>query len=289
MSDRTTAQAGEQKPEGEQPTAEELWNSVSAERRGEPVEETPSQAIETQDETAGTDATQAPNTQTAAPAPQPWETALASVTQTVERLAGKVAGYQSAIDKALAQTKAAGDGTPTKAQVDKAAEDPAEWKQLLEDFPEFATAVQKKLDAVTSVFKQAQPQAAPAVNVDAAVKTALEQHEAQRVDRKHPDWRAVVKTKEFTDWFETQPDAVKALADSGYSDDAIEMLDAFRGRSKATQAADLTARRQAARAGAAAVQRGAAPGAPDDQSTPLDPKTLWKAEAEARRKRRQAA
>jgi len=51
----------------------------------------------------------------------------------------------------------------------------------------------------------------------------------------HPSAKKIIGSEEFGNWFESQPEEVQALSDSGYSDDAIALLDDFeasKGRSK---------------------------------------------------------
>lgn len=52
--------------------------------------------------------------------------------------------------------------------------------------------------------------------------------EAAILDRVHPGWQQLVKSKEFNDWYHAQPLSVQALADSPYAKDAIRMLDLYK-------------------------------------------------------------
>lgn len=62
--------------------------------------------------------------------------------------------------------------------------------------------------------------------------------EFEAVDRRHPGWGRTVNTPEFKSWYQSQPQAVQALAKSPKAVDAIQMLDMYvSGKSQATQEA----------------------------------------------------
>jgi hypothetical protein len=162
------------------------------------------------------------------------------------RTTGRVSSLQSTLDAAKAAKAAAGDG-PSTAQIAAATEDPEEWKQLMADFPDWGVAFEKKMDAKISASLRALPknEAAP-VDVESLVEQRIAQREVARVDRKHPTWRDTVKTPEYAAWKEKQAPEIRALEDSDYAEDAIEMLNLFEGSKATDKTVDLTQRRKAA-------------------------------------------
>ena len=69
------------------------------------------------------------------------------------------------------------------------------------------------------VLRSAAPPKAGATN-----SPRSKQQEEALVNSAHPGWQNLVKTPEFGEWFQRQPDAVKRLASSIKSEDAILML-----------------------------------------------------------------
>jgi hypothetical protein len=272
-----------------QPTAAELQSAWDAElqSRLDPAE------------AASTEAEPATTEQVPATTVDPVEARFAALEAANQRLQtelgranGRVAQMQSTLDKGAAVARAVKDA-PTTEQQEAAIEDPAEWKQLMEEFPEWGTAVQKKLDATLKSMKPAQPQAAPDNDaIGQVVDNALARNEFARVDRKHPGWRDTVKTKEFEDWHNAQPAAIQALAESDYSDDAVEMLNLFKAsgeKSPAQEVSEVQKRRAAALTAAATTNKPRAPTVRTTDPENLGPKDLWAIEKANRQKRRQTA
>lgn len=163
---------------------------------------------------------------------------------------------------------AAGAAAPTKEQIDAAAAVGGEkWKQIKEDFPDWAEAMEERLAAL-------KPGSSPAVDVEAIrkevagdvetriAKSADDAEERAVVRLKHPGWRATVRTPEFKGWYETQPEDVKALASSTNGDEAVKMLDAFEVHRKAAAEAAAKRDKNQARLAAAVAPKQASSGGP---------------------------
>lgn len=123
------------------------------------------------------------------------------------------------------------EAAPTQNQVQDAIESPAEWDELKAEFPEWASGMEKYMDA--------RLKKAPAVDVDsittritAAEQRALaaearaekiEQSSAKReLSRLVPDWQDR-NTTEFFGWLNQQTDEVKSLASSWEPEDAAKV------------------------------------------------------------------
>lgn len=136
---------------------------------------------------------------------------------------------RATIAAAQAAAKAVGD-SPTDSQMAAATQSSEKWDQIKEDFPDWAEAMEERLSKVRGGSS-----AAP-VDV-AALKAELRQEIAlDSVEEAHAGWNATVATPEFSTWFNSQPDDIKALANSDRARDAIKMLDAFALASKPNNA-----------------------------------------------------
>ncbi len=261
-------------PEQQDLTA--IWNAELAARAAGPSEDAPG-AAET--EPTDTSAEVEPTTEAAqAPTLEERLAALEAERNELKDRLHRESGRTSALQKKIDAVANA----PTKAEQAKAAEDPAEWKQLMQEFPEWGTAVQKKLDAVMANIP-APSQSAP--DVGNAVREALEAREFERVDRKAPGWRDTVNSPQFAAWFSAQSAEVKALAESPYGDDALQMLGLYGAASNTAKAASLSQRRDQARAVAATNGKPATP-APKASGGDIDVATAWEIEKKRRAKLR---
>lgn len=189
----------------------------------------------------------------------------------------RIEAVSKAGTEAAKAASAAGGAAPTQAQIDAAAASGgAKWKQMKEDFPEWAEALDERLAAL-------RPSAAAPVDVEGIKKEVageVDTRIAQSVDAaeerafvrmKHPGWKATVKTPEFKDWYDKQPEDMKAKAASNNGDDAVTMLDAFEVHRKAAAAAAAAKERQTNRLERAIPVKGsgAAPPPSNDDANAL--------------------
>lgn len=203
--------------------------------------------------------------------------------QHVKTAEGRVAAIQRELDSAKAAAKATSNG-PSATQIQAAATSTEKWDSLRTDFPEWAEA--------TEQFVKASLQGHPAKQVDgltpaqveamvgeriASERTATQRAiEEAKVEGKHEDWKAVINTPQFVDWYSKQTADVKALGASESGRDAIRLLDTYRSAA-AAPAAQVQESRQAKLAAAVNTRPGAAaPVAKTiDQMTPAE---LWEHE-----------
>lgn len=146
------------------------------------------------------------------------------------KLAGHIGGIQRSqqeIQAALATAQAAAKTTqdaPTQAQVKDAAEDPQEWANLKEQYPEWATATEKLVESRQQKFDAQAFEA----EVDRKLegKTAAMQQIIidSSLSALFPGWKKEIQTDGFKAWMESQPDDVKALSQSSDVGDAAQML-----------------------------------------------------------------
>lgn len=193
---------------------------------------------------------------------------LNSLPGAVDKLAGHLGGLKRDLATALATAKAAateaGAETPTDKQVQAALSNPEAWKQLKEDFPDWAGPVEAEFTALRAEIAKQKP----AVDVDAikkdvagTVNTLVSQGVDEAEERaflrlKHPGWKQTVKTKEFTDWFKAQSAEIQALGDSKLADDAIKVFDSYTEHQKKVQDAAAARQRNQRRLESAVTPRG---------------------------------
>lgn len=208
------------------------------EAKSEEKAETPAPASQEEPKTEQSAVTETPKTEEK-PA-QIDVNALAARIQALEAIPGQVQKLSGHVGVALDQIRglttkatkaaeAAGADSPTDTQVAAALANPEAWKQLKEDFPEWAGPVEAEL---TALRKEIGKRQAPQVDMG-----AIERRTAEAVDEaeerafvrlKHPTWKKDVKTPEFQKWFSSQANEIQALAGSKLADDAIRLLDSFK-------------------------------------------------------------
>jgi len=145
---------------------------------------------------------------------------------------GRVSALQSAIEKGNAASVRAGTDAPSGEQIAQALHDPDAFKQLKEDFPDFAGPVEREFAAIRAdLAKLSKPAEQQQVNVEEieqrATQKALRTFREETVEDAHPGWRESVKSKEFKDWLPKQSEDVKALAASDRPRDAIKLLNVY--------------------------------------------------------------
>lgn len=156
---------------------------------------------------------------------------------------------KTALASATTATQAAGAKAPDAAQVQQAQRDPARWKQLKEDYPDWAEALEPELAdirAQIAAIPKPQPVDTSVLEkkFDERVSQATQQAVTQAralgaIDAKHPGWEDLVKTPEFKTWRNAQTPEIQALGGSDKAGDANRMLDLYADSRK--KAAEKTA------------------------------------------------
>ena len=295
--------------------AQKLWNEEAArlDAGDEPAEENKAAAAENlpQDDDQEMQA-QAPEAQSAEEPQQPEQpedplaglpeavrAKLAQIDQLAQANAqllhhvktaeGRVAAMQREFQQArTAQQQVAPDQAPSQGQMAAAAKNPEKWEQLKQDFPEWAGAMEEyvasQLGSVKPQGSNLDPQAVAQFVHQQVAQTKAEMGrllEEARIEGKYDNWRDVVNTTEFAQWFTVQPPEVRALADSAAARDAIRMLDMFH-QAKSRTASEIKQERGARLAAAATTRPGQTP--PPKTLDDMSPEELWNYEAKKREK-----
>jgi hypothetical protein len=207
----------------------------------------------------------------------------------VKTAEGRVAAMQREFQQArMAQQQVAPQDAPSQGQIANAAKNPEKWEQLKQDFPEWAGAME---EYVASQLGSVQPNAnlLTPEQVTGYVQQQVEQTKAEmkqaleeaRVEGKYENWRELVNTLEFTQWYTAQPAEIRALADSSAAKDAILMLDMFHDTKKRS-ASDIKQERSQRLSAAATTRPGQTP--PPKTLDDMSFEELWNYEATKREK-----
>lgn len=187
---------------------------------------------------------------------------ITKIGEDLRRIDGHIGGLtsqQKAIKDALASAKtsttAQGAATPSATQVQDAEKSSALWKQLKEDYPDWAEAVDLRLAEIAAGRAPSGPAVDPVKlkqellgEFDGRLNTAVQTAETKGrtlgyLDQKHgPEWEAEIKSPEFDAWIAKQPDATKQLCSSAKVSDASKLIDTYRAARK--KSAESTERKQ---------------------------------------------
>lgn len=214
---------------------------------------------------------------------------IPQLVQTVKTAEGRVAAMQRELDVAKQAAKAVGNA-PTNAQIAAAKQSTEKWDLLKEEFPEWADATAEYVAATLAGFSPQQVQQLDPAEVEKLIEQRLERERVQmaqaveeaKVEAKYEDWREIVKTDDFTNWFSAQTAEVQALAQSTKGRDAVRMLDLFH-KAKETPASAVQQERAAKLAAAVNKKPGSASVTKSVEE--MTPQELWNYEAQRARKR----
>lgn len=189
---------------------------------------------------------------------------LDALSGTVNKLSGHIGGLtnatkaiEAALKAAKSATSEAGGHSPTEGEVKAALSNPEAWKQLKEDFPDWAGPVEAELSAIRGEIAKSAP---VKVDVKAIKAEILAELAEDLVEDQHPGWGETVKTASFKTWMGAQDEAVKALAASERPRDAIKLIDNYKAdQKKATDAESERLRKKKRLEGAVTPQGTAEP------------------------------
>lgn len=220
--------------------------------------------------------------------------ANAQLQHKVNSAEGRVAAMQREFQQArVAQQTVAPQQAPTQGQMAAAAKNPEKWEALKSDFPEWAGAMEEYVAAKLGAVQIPQQQGLTPEQVAGYVQQQVAQTKAEmaraleeaRIEGKYENWREMVNTTEFAQWFAVQSPDVRNLANSQAAKDAIRMLDMYH-TAKTRSASDVRQERGARLAAAATTRPGQTP--PPKTMGDMSPAELWNYEAAQREKTRAA-
>lgn len=153
-------------------------------------------------------------------------------------------GRVAALNKKLAEIKAAGSQPLEPKQEitegsDSGASNGRDWEEFVDEFPEMAAIVDKRLSKVEQKQEQVERfQSQTAEKLDTVAGTTTEiisgevrsykQEQYERVRDAHEDIEDVRASTAFQQWRNSAPPDIQEKRNSIYADDAIEILDRFK-------------------------------------------------------------
>lgn len=208
-----------------------LWDDVLQEREGD---DDTSKMPDSFDDDASASSTQAPaETDWKAEAEQ-WSSRYAQLEHEAKSDRGRVSALtkQNAELKALIEQAGSGNADqPTQRETRQALNDPSKWAEYEENWPDEAEAIKAYLAQERQQIRQEiLNEVSPYLNYiqQTSQQTAQEQFLAALADEDHQDWQEVWQSKEFGDWFNAQPEPVKALHQSNNPKDIHWLLDTYK-------------------------------------------------------------
>lgn len=131
---------------------------------------------------------------------------------------------------AAAQTATTTAESPTKAQIAEASQSSQEWGELESEYPEWASAIDKHLDAKLHSVKRVEPQPDPKIN---SLEEKIQRVETKLLTKEHSDWREIVGSPEsdtpFRQWLSTQPEDYQNHVSASWDSEVIgEAIDKFK-------------------------------------------------------------
>jgi hypothetical protein len=155
--------------------------------------------------------------------------------RTVEGTIGNLKQTVTAFSVAAKTAEQQGSDAPNAKQMQEAAISGAKLKQLKEEFPEWAEAIEETRDLVMKqmpdvdkyrVQIQQLEQRAQQLSQD-SVRNAYLARQMARLDMTHPDWEQTIRSTPYQNWLRTQPNEIQALTQSENAVDALRVLDSY--------------------------------------------------------------
>lgn len=144
-------------------------------------------------------------------------------------------GRQNALQRKIQELQQQNQLLQKKAVSSPAGMTDKEWKDLQEDFPEIAKAVESRLSSITNNYEEKirtlESRVAP-IQEQAERSYVSEQYRI--LEKEHPDYADIAKSEQFKSWVANQPDSVRALIESKQAADAAYLLRTYKNETMKT-------------------------------------------------------
>lgn len=169
-----------------------------------------------------------------------------------ENRIGSIQNKLSAAEKAAQEKPPA----PTKEEIEKAAAEDKSWEELKDEFPEWAEAVEVKLNRASmgaeskqKEIEDRQKAIGDQVKGEVAIlreeiARSTEEREKTLLSFKYPNWETTIRSSEYKAFEKTLPEDMKQLTRSTFAKDAVIVLDKFSETQKNKKPTGTTAERQ---------------------------------------------
>lgn len=212
-----------------------------------------------------------------------WQHEIRSNRGRIATLQRKLQELQQAASQQQRQQQNGGAQQQGGAEASEALMGSEKWKAFREDYPEMAEPLEHVIGAIVQENARLKQQVGGIVTER---QQQAQMAEFERLSQAHPDWQQIAQDQAYREWLSQQPPGVQALHESDFAEDAITLLNIYKGQIGAAQAhpqqapaasygagnsatrSTLPARRQRQLQSAAAARSsgpGAASGIPDDE------------------------
>lgn len=154
------------------------------------------------------------------------EQEMANLNHRISSDAGRVSAFQKKVNHLEGEISAIREQSskpqPTDGDIIDAMGDEGSWDQFKEDYPEVAAAVDGRFSELIGAQKK---------EVEAAIAPVLDKQAEEETEKAYgavaeqfPTWQDAVKEQHFSEWMESQPAVVQALAESDDVYDASSLI-----------------------------------------------------------------
>ena len=197
--------------------------------------------------------------------------AFDAMAQRLQSSEGRIGALQRELQQqrnAAEKAAKAVDSAPTQEQMAAAAANNRMWDDLKEDFPEWAEALELKTGELrgavskelSALQNKVESMASNPELVGGKIDEMVRNFEAKLLTIKHPSWRSITGSQEYSTWLQSQPAEIQHKAATSVDAlECIEILDAYAASSQqkaGKTAAEIAAERQARLNSAATTVRG---------------------------------
>lgn len=186
--------------------------------------------------------------------PEPSISDVLARMEKFQAITDKLAGHVGRIERShreiqanLATAQAAAkkmDDAPTQGEISSASRDPEEWATLKAQYPEWAAATERMVDARTKSFDAD----AFEQKVNAAIEGKTAEMQSRIIDASlnavFPGWKKTVAADEFKTWMDAQPEDVKAIRFSDDVGDVAKVLKLYEASKTAPTPAQSSAKQE---------------------------------------------
>jgi len=146
---------------------------------------------------------------------------------------------------------------PSKEQMAEAAKSEEEWEQLRGEFPEWADATDKRMNAKIAALRKEFTKGSSGTDKAAEIQQEIAQLKASLKDGTsvevqkgivsyfYPDWEKTIANPEYSEWLKSQPEDLRSKIKSDKAVDAVAVLEAFeKSKSTARSVAEIADERK---------------------------------------------
>ncbi|MDZ4340934.1 MAG: hypothetical protein U1E51_00670 [Candidatus Binatia bacterium] len=169
---------------------------------------------------------------------------LSATEQRLKQAESRIGSISNELHVAKTAVAAAQDA-PTAEQIAEAAESDEKWETLQTDFPEWADAIDARLDRKLAVkLTELKKEIKEIGGGNTTAEGTAEEVQKGILSYFKPKWQATINSKEWKEWLAMQPEETIALVNSPQATDAVTLIDAFEEAQPQKTATEIAAERK---------------------------------------------